>query len=76
MWAKTRPARAWAHSSRRLQVVPGGLGAAEQPGGVVGAVPADAEAVAVGRRRAQLGVLALDDQGVLGLVEQVLEQHG
>ena len=46
------------------------------PGVVAVAVPADAEAVAVRRLRAQLRVQALVDERVLRLVEQLLDQDG
>jgi hypothetical protein len=42
----------------------------------VRAVPSDAEAVAVGGIDAHAGVAALVYEGVLGLVEQLLDEDG
>jgi len=58
----------------QVAVVPGRLDALEDAGLVALPVPADAEAVAVGRLGAQLGVEALVDQGVGGFVEELLQQ--
>ena len=58
-----------------VAVVPCGLGAAEHTGCLALAVPAHTEAVTVRRRRTELGVLALHDERVLGLVEQFFEVH-
>jgi hypothetical protein len=59
----------------KVAVVPGRFDAAEDAGGLAVCVPADAEAVAVRRFRTHRGVHALHDQGVLGLVEQVFQEH-
>src|SRR5207247_8929572 len=56
----------------QVAVVPRGMGAAVNPWRLVLAVPADAEAVAVRRRRAHPRVQALVDQRVVALEEQLL----
>ena len=59
----------------QIPVVPGGLDALEDGGGVRDlAVPADAEAVAVRRLGTEPRMQALVDERVFGLVEQLLEQ--
>ena len=74
MCAKTPRRRDVSRELTQVAVVPGRLDAAEHAGRRLGAVPADAETVAVRRLRAQGGVHALHDQRVLGLVEQVLQE--
>jgi hypothetical protein len=58
----------------QVALVPGGLDAVKHGWCVFTAVPADAEAVAVRRLRAELRVEALVDQRVLRFIEQSLEQ--
>jgi hypothetical protein len=60
----------------QIAVVPGRLDAVEQSRPLLRPVPADAETVAVRLLGAEPRVEALDDQGVLGAVEQLLEQDG
>ncbi len=61
----------------QVAVVPGGLDAPEDRGGFgTGGVPTDPEAVAVGSIDAEAGVEALVYEGVLGLVEQLLDEDG
>jgi hypothetical protein len=60
----------------QVLVIPGRLDAAEDPGGRGGVVPADAEAVAVGRLGSEPGVQALVDQGMDRGVEHPGEQDG
>jgi hypothetical protein len=55
-------------------VVPRRIDALVDRGSIAVAVPADSEAVPVGRMRAELRMEALVDQRVLGLVQQVLER--
>src|SRR5512133_1516992 len=57
-----------------VAVIPGRLDAVEHGGGLLGAVPADAETVTVRLFGSELGVEALDDQRVLRSIEQLLEQ--
>ena len=59
----------------QVAVVPGRLDAPKDGWGVgFGAIPADAETVAVGRLDAEACVEALIDQGVIGLEEQLIEE--
>jgi hypothetical protein len=58
----------------QVAVVPGRLDALEEAGFAALSVPAVAEAVAVGRLGAELGVEALIDQRMGGLVEEFLQQ--
>jgi hypothetical protein len=58
----------------QVAVVPGRLDALEDAGLPALSVPADAEAVAVGRLGAEPGVEALIDQRVGGFVEELLQQ--
>jgi len=58
----------------QVPVVPRGFGASVQGWNVAFPVPADAEAVTVCRLHSELGVKALVDQRVSGLVEQVVKQ--
>jgi hypothetical protein len=59
----------------QVAVVPGWLDAAEDGRSFgCGTVPADAEAVPVGRLDTEAGVKALVDQGVLWPVEQLYEE--
>jgi hypothetical protein len=61
----------------QIAVVPGGLDASENGGGLAGrVVPADAEAVAVGGVDAESGVARLVDEGVLRFIEQLLDEDG
>src|SRR5438552_1753936 len=60
----------------QVAIVPGGLDAVEDGRCLLRAIPADAEAVAVRLLRAELRMKTLDDQGVLGLVQELLEQDG
>src|SRR5215213_1986762 len=58
-----------------VTVVPGGLDGVEDGRGLsIGAVPTETEAVSVCGLNAQAGVEALVDEGVLGFVEQLLEE--
>src|SRR5262249_31216748 len=59
----------------QVPVVPGRLDALEERRLVALAVPPHTEPVAVRRLDAEPRVEALVDQGVLGLVEQVVEKH-
>jgi hypothetical protein len=60
-----------------VSVVPGGLDASEDGGGLgIGVLPADAEAVSVCGIDAHAGVAALVYEGVLRLVEQLLDGDG
>src|SRR5215212_3657460 len=61
----------------KVTVVPGGLDTPEDGGGLaLGVIPADAEAVAVCGIDAESGVAALVDEGVLGFIEQLLDEDG
>src|SRR5215211_127332 len=60
-----------------VAVVPGRLDGVENGGGLgMGGVPTEAEAVAVCGLDAEAGVEALVDEGVLGPVEQLLDEDG
>src|SRR3954468_3547038 len=59
----------------QVRVAPGGLHAAIDARALAYPVPAQAEAVAVGRLRAETRVQALVDEPVLGLEEQLVDQH-
>ena len=76
MWAKMSGEEMWAAMSRRLRSFQAGSVPWNTPGVSALAVPADAEPVAVRGRRAEPRVLALVDQRVDGLDEQLLQQHG
>lgn len=58
-----------------IAVVPGRFDAAEDGWLVTDALPPHPEAIAVRGLGAEPGVQALVDEGVLGPVEQVFEQH-
>jgi len=58
----------------QVAVVPGGLDAVEDRRGILVAVPADPEAVAIGLLGAEPRVQALNDQRILPTVEERLEQ--
>ena len=60
----------------QVAIVPGRPNAVEEGRRVLFAVPTDAEPVSVRLLGSQLRMQALDDQGVLGLVEQLLQEHG
>ena len=74
MCAKTSGDSTCARELAQVAVVPGRLDAVEDAGVVADAVPADAEAVAVGRLGPQPRVQALVDQRVLRPVQQLLDQ--
>src|ERR1700751_4845768 len=76
MWAKKIGERTWAVISLGVWFVPRGLDAAEYRRRRLIAVPADPDAVAVGRLGAEFGVEALVDQRVARGVEGVVNQHG
>jgi hypothetical protein len=60
----------------QIAVVPSRLDAPEDGrGGGVGIVPADTEAVPVGGLDSEAGVETLINEGVLGLVDQLLEEN-
>ena len=59
----------------QVRVAPGGRDAGVQGRAFAGAVPAEAEAVAVGGLRAQPGVQALIHDPVMGLEEQLVDQQ-
>jgi hypothetical protein len=59
----------------KVAIVPGRLDAPEHARRLKVSVPPDAEPVAVDGFRTQRGVHALHDQGVLRLVEKVLQEH-
>jgi hypothetical protein len=61
----------------QVAVVPGRLDASEDGRGLtIRVIPADPEAVAVGGIDAQASMAALVDEGVLRLVEQLLDEDG
>jgi hypothetical protein len=61
----------------QVSVVPGRLDASEDGGGLtIMVIPADPEAVAVRSIDAQASMAALVDEGVLRLVEQLLDEDG
>ena len=59
----------------KVRVPPCGRDAVIDARSLPGAVPAQPEPVAVGRLGAHAGVQALIDQAVLGLEEQLLDEH-
>jgi hypothetical protein len=61
----------------QVSVVPGRLDASEDGGGLaIRVIPSDPEAVAVCGINAQASMAALVDEGVLRLVEQLLDEDG
>ena len=75
MWAKNSGDSTWEATSRRLRSFQAGS-MLWKTAGVWYGVPTEAEAVAVCGLDAEAGVEALVDEGVLGPVEQLLDEDG
>ena len=77
MWAKNSGDSTWEATSRRLRSFQAGSMEWKTAGGFgVGGVPAEAESVAVGGLGAEAGVEGLVYEGMLRLVEHLLDEDG